>query len=265
MKELVQGAVVETQENTINNVMSVYFDVIEEHTINLQSQITDNWMEDNSVINDHIANEPIIVNLRGLSGELVYEPSETKADGAINTLQATANNKLGNSTMNKLSAIGMLYPPVDNYTQLAKNVIVSAEASYNRYKKIVNKFLSNGYKQARLRKIYQDLIVLREAKTALVIQTPYNTFDNMYIQSLTLRQNNLNYITDIELSLKQLNFVNSLTTTADEQTRDKVNFLQRDEVENHSITQGEPIHAGGGEEFEGDGKYLFKLSAEYNG
>ena len=50
----------------------LYFDIIQEHSINLQSQITDNWLENNSPVNDHIANSPLIISLKGISGELIY-------------------------------------------------------------------------------------------------------------------------------------------------------------------------------------------------
>lgn len=261
VKKLIKGAAVETQDNTTNAAVGVYFDIIQEHSLSLQSQITDNWMENNSVINDHIANQPIIISLRGISGELVYEPSETS--GIVAQIRDFTKNKLGTNAVNKLSAITSLVPPVDNMTQLAKNAVSYTEASYKRYKKIVQRFTSAGRRQERLRKIYQDLNTLRETKTALYVQTPYSSFSDMYIQSLTLRQNELSYITDIEISLKQLYFLDSLTTSANEQTREKVNFLQRDEVENHGKTQGNTMGSEDG--FGGDGNYLFKLSASYNG
>ena len=262
IKKLIKGATVETKDKTIESAVAVYFDVVEEHSISLQSQITDNWLENNQAVNDYIANQPIVVSLRGLSGELVYEPSTSS--GILNEISNGLKNRLGTSMVNKLSVIPALYPPVSNITRLAQNAVVAVESSFNRYKKIINRFTSTTTQQQRLRKIYQDFSTLRENKTPLMVQTPFSTFDNMYIQSLTLRQTNQLYIADIELSLKQLNFTDSEYTKPTEDTRSKCNFLQRDTVEDHGKTQGQDVQLGGVDGDDGNGNYVFKLYVEEN-
>lgn len=253
------GATVEVQDKTKAYTLSVYFDVIEEHSISLQSQITDNWMENNSVVSDHIANQPITVTLRGLSGEVVYIPSTS--EGWLNDL----NNKIPLSvaqTFNKLSPVAALIPPVSNLTQIAKNALTYVESSFKRYKKIIDNFKNPQLKQTRLRKIYQELSEIREGKLPLLVQTPYVALDNMYIQSLVLRQGNQNFITDIELTLKQVYFSETQTTTVNKENREKCNFVQREDVENHGITQGKDIGANGsgGNSDEGDSyNLLFKI------
>lgn len=238
VQENLTGAVVKTQDDTIDNKVVIYFDVIEEHSLSLTSQITDNWTENNTVINDHIANQPIVINLRGISGELVYVPSTTK--GTLNTLYDVANSLSGNTAIktDKLTVIPALIPPVDNITQMAKNAITYSEASSKRYKKIIQNFLNPSVRQSRLKEIYRNLSILRENKTSIIVSTPYDTFDNMYIQSLTLRQGNQSYITDIELSLKQLNFVGTETTKADQSVLAQFNQYQRAAETNKGKVQG---------------------------
>ena len=91
------------------------------------------------------------------------------------------------------------------------------------------------------------MVLLRNSKEPLIVHTPFNTFRDMYIQSLILRQNNQKDITDIEISLKQLSFLNSQTTEANSQKRESCNFIQRDTVENHGIVQGiSEVDGGGG-------------------
>jgi hypothetical protein len=204
----------------------------------MTSQITDNWTENNTVINDHIANQPLVVSLRGLSGEVVYVPSTT--NGVLNTLYNAANSLSKNTAIktDKLGVIAQLLPPVDNVTQLAKNAITYVEASYKRYEKINTDFLSPSLKQTRLKSIYQKLSNAWELKTAFIVETPYTTLDNMYIQSVILRQDNQEFITDIEISLKQVNFTDTLTTAADEAVLAKYNGYQRAEVSNKGKVQG---------------------------
>lgn len=247
-RDHIKGALLTTQSDAISEKVSVYFDIIQEHSISLTSQITDNWMENNTVINDHIANSPLVVNLRGLSGELVYEPSITEEStlalthgGVLTRLYEKINGRIGNIGLQseKLTDIASLFPPVDNITQAAKNAISYVEASVNRYSKVVKDFLTPGIQRAtRLQQIFRDLSTLRENKTALIVYTPYESFDNMYIQTITLRQGNEKYITDIELTLKQCNFTDTLTTTANEEVLAKYNQFQRAGVENHGKVQG---------------------------
>lgn len=236
VQEVFKGAVAKSQDD--DNKIAIYFDIIQEHSINLTSQITDNWMENNTVINDHIANQPLVINLRGLSGEVVYTPSTTK--GVLNDLYNTVNSFSKNTGVktDKLGIIAQLLPPVDNITQKAKNVITYAEASYNRYNKIITDFLNPTLKQTRLKSIYQKLSYYWELKTAFIVQTPYATFENMYIQSLVLRQDNQNFITDIELSLKQVNYTDTLTAKADESVLAKYNGFQRAQESNKGKVQG---------------------------
>lgn len=245
--DLIRGAFLTTQEDTIDNKVAIYFDIVQEHSINLTSQITDNWMENNVVINDHIANSPLIVNLRGLSGELVYEPSITEEStlalahgGILTRLYEKINGKIGNVGLRseKLTDLTSLFPPVDNITQIAKNTVSYVESSVQRYTKYVQDFLDPSIKSSRIKKVFQDLYTLRENKIALIVYTPYETFDNMYIQSLIMRQGNEKYVTDIELSLKQCNFTDTLTTQADEAVLAQYNQFQRAEVENHGKVQG---------------------------
>ena len=254
VQELTAGATVEVQGDNQTYALALYFDIIEEHTISLQSQITDNWMENNTAIADHIANQPLTVSLRGISGELVYVPSTS--EGWLNDIK----NKIPLNITEKLSPIASFYAPVSNVTQIAKNAISYVEASYKRYKKISDDFRNKTVKQQRLRKIYQDLSGIREAKMALLVQTPYATFDNMYIQFLVLRQGNQSNITDIELTLKQAYFTETQYTTANEENREKCNFIQRQEVENHGLTQGvNPDDLGNGMDNGNSYNQLFKV------
>ena len=73
---------------------------------------------------------------------------------------------------------------------------------------------------------------------ALVVNTPFQTFENMYIQSISLKQGNQDYITDIELTLKQINFIGTQTAAADKNVLSKYNQWSRAQVENHGNVQG---------------------------
>lgn len=235
----------EAEQNTLDYNVGVYFDIIQEHSVAIQNQITDNYIENNTAIQDHIAKSPLVISLRGLSGELVYTPPTKALDFLYNTANTFLQNKYTDERIatDKLTAIPALLPPVDNVTQMAKNAVQYVEASVNRYVKIVKNFTSSLDRETRLQEIYNRFIRLRESDTLLRVETPYQTFDNMVIQSLTLRQGDLNYVTDIELTLKQINYATTYTTKPNESVMAKYNAMQRTEEANHGKAQGKSLAA----------------------
>lgn len=228
-----------------------FFDSIQEHSISLQSNITDNFVENNTSIQDHIAKPPVIITLRGLIGELVYTPPgaiinffKDNLDNFLNRVNLGSFSVDGFQITNvlsaeKLSALPQFYPPVDNITQLAKNAAQYIESSVRRYDKIVKNFLTNeDYKMSRLTQVYLDLAELRNANALMIATTPYTSFNNMAIQSVMLRQGNEKYISDIEITLKQMNFAETQTTKPDETVMAKYNAYARAQEANNGKAQG---------------------------
>lgn len=224
-----------------------YFDIINDHSINIQNNITDNYLENGTAVQDCITHSPIVVSLRGLSGEVVYTPPQTALGnirGFIDTKLQQAAPVLSQSVFNtgKLSKLGALLPSVDNVTQSAKNAIQYAEASYRRYEKVVKSFMGSiEEKQTRLQKIYENFIKIRNSNIALVAETPYTTLENMYIQSITLKQDDRDFITDVELTLKQMNFADGETTKIDDNTRSYYNALATAKEVNCGKAQGKNV------------------------
>jgi len=255
----------------INNAVNYYFDVISEHSIELINQITDNYVENNTAIQDHIAQNPLIITVSGLSGEKVfrYDPSvanqllaEARIEAAKRGNDYNLNNLpyqnfwelvgLGSQAkdLNKLSVISELYPPLSNYMQVALNAAELVDTSVSKYSNIYqsifnkengtdnNIFTDGIVKETRLKEIYNNLSQLKSNNTELIVSTPYGIFPNMYIQSVRLRQGNELYTTDIEMTLKQLRFSNVTTTAADKNVMAKLNQYARANIENNGTAQG---------------------------
>lgn len=240
IKNKLTGAVVKTAEDTDPTEAAYYFDVLTEHSISVQNQITDNYIENNTAIQDHIAQSPIVVSVRGFIGELVYKPPTKALDFLYDTINDPLKNNLksGRVVSDKLLAIPALLPPVDNVTQMAKNAVQYVEASVDRYIKIAKNFISETDKITQLEKIYSKFMVFRTHNTELTVVTPFKTFGNMYIQSITFTQGNENFSGDIQLTLKQLNFTTTETTQPDESVRAKYNAIARTDEANHGKAQG---------------------------
>lgn len=232
---------------TINNNVGYYFDIITEHAISVQNQITDNFLENNTAVQDHIAHNPITVSLSGLSAEVFYESPNWALNKAYNKYNTFVQEKFGNTKANeyllsdKLLAIPQLVPGVDNVTQIAKNAVQYVESSYRRYEKIVKNFINKNIKETRLRQIYRELKELSDTNTALIVETPFIALDNMYIQSISLRQGNENYITDLSVTLKQIQYADVSITEPDKNVMAKYNQFARAELENNGKAQGKSV------------------------
>ena len=70
------------------------------------------------------------------------------------------------------------------------------------------------------------------------VETPFKTFQDMYIQSISLRQANVLYSMDIEITFKQGYFTDTKWTEADQAVLDRYNQWQRAEEENQGKVQG---------------------------
>lgn len=233
-----------------DNNIAVYFDVITDHSINIQNQISDNWLENNTSVQDAIAQSPITITLSGISSELVYIPS-TKDKRFLRNVYESINNQLKGLTDNtplrnyvmtdKLTVIPELLPPVDNVTQAAKNLVTQVEDNIARYQKIAKNFLRKINNETRLQEIYNKLISLRETNSELIVETPFKTFESMYIQSVSLTQGEQNHIVNISMTLKQLNFTDIEVTKANQDVLAKYNAIQRAPVENHGKVIGKKV------------------------
>ncbi len=247
----IQGALVVSSANEPDNNIAVYFDIITEHSVSIQNQITDNWLENNSAVQDAISHSPITITLSGISGELVYVPC-TNDKRFLRSIYNAINAKIKGEPYvdklkdydmpNKLAVIPELLPPVDNVTQIARNLVSQVEDNIARYKKVVDNFILNKNDESRLQEIYRKLTILRDNNTSLVVETPFATFKSMYIQSISFNQGNENYSANISMTLKQLNFSDVVTTNVDTARLAEINASKQAEVENHGIVRGKTVN-----------------------
>ena len=254
-------------ENNEQFARYLFFNTVTDDTVNFQSNITDNWVENNTVIQDHIAVSPVTVTMRGLLGELVYTSEQAVKDYESVLAQANVLNskdavlgQFGNLKFNdadgKLTAINAYFPEASNATQLAQSMWDRHEASAKKARKIANILigqannnlaskmnaysgLSTNARQSKIKQISEELKNYWIERKPFTVNTPFGDFENMYIQSVTLHQGNENFIGEIDITLKQLRFAQTLTTKADKEVLAKYNACARAEEQNYGKAQGE--------------------------
>lgn len=249
---------IELNENLIRYL---FFKTVTDDSVSFQSQITDNWVENNTAIQDHIAISPVTITMKGLIGECYYTSEQAIKDYESALAQANYENSKDAILINfgdfyklrddgKLTSISAYFPEVSNITQAAQNMWDRHEVAYKKARKISNILtgqannnlsskmnaysgLNSNLKESELKKIAESLKDYWINRKAFIANTPFGDFDNMYIQSVTLHQGNENFIGDIDITLKQIRFVETLTTNADKDVLAKYNAYAQAEIENN--------------------------------
>lgn len=241
---IIEGSVSKTEAALIDNNINFWFQIIEEDGLSLQSQITDNYIENNTAIQDHIALSPVTITLSGYIGETVYQPPLNFFNSITSSLNDFAANKFGITITDKLSPISALLPSVSNITEAARNAVQYTESSYRRYEKILNQFKSlkkkeqkqptetvQQYTANKLKDIWQS-------RKMVEVITPWGRYEDMQILSINFRQGNTTGSTNLSVTLKQINYASTQTTQPNKKVMAMFNAIQRTDEANHGKAQG---------------------------
>lgn len=174
------------------------FDIVDNESLSVEYDITDHFTESNYYINDHVVKKPIVITLSGFIGELVFR-SPSGVEGALQEISSrleTVEAYLGDYTPGAVQEI-------QRVTQQAESAVSAINQTLDKVQNLVGFFEGEGPEENFQQKAYKNLLALANRK--LEVQTPWDFFDNMFIQAISLTQGGeSNQITDISVTLKQL-------------------------------------------------------------
>jgi len=191
------------------------FDIEGETSINLTTEITDHYLEDNSAVQDHIAIRPKKAVLKSYVGELVY-----REDDSTDTFVQKA--------VQKLTTLFAYRPPIARAAQQAidfiRNGSISDISLDNITLETINKttdywaFVKNlGGGTSRQQQAYMYFKGLMEGKYLVSVQTPFEFMNNMAIESIVAIQGeDSRFISDFSITLKQIRTVTILNVQQNE-------------------------------------------------
>lgn len=186
---------------TSPGISGFVFDIPQTETITLSSDITDNFTEDNSFINDHRIIKPTKISLTGLVGELVIKSGfqdlilET-LQSSLTTIDAYAGQYTNGMTQTIQEIFSTGVNAVSRATQLA-----------NRAKNIILGFDGEGQYNNLQQRAFNNLRSLFQSNTILTVQTPWEYYDNMLIETVEFTQNEeTEFETEISVTLKEIRF-----------------------------------------------------------
>ncbi len=197
-------------------------------SLNLTSQITTHYTEENYHINDHWALEPIKYTLTGLIGELIYRPAKNwsaKAERAF---------------IDYLKPLGVISPTFDSYTQSAINLTNALEESYRRYENTIKKTLrtigwSDSVRTSNQEFVITQLEKLRRNRQLVSIYTPYGVYEDMAIGVINASQEGTLYQSSLEIQLQNWRTVTSDTREATKEEKAMLAKIQGATATQHGV------------------------------
>jgi hypothetical protein len=190
-----------------------------ENTAQLQSDITDHFIEDNTAIQDQIALKPERITVHGFIGELndVF-PVGIPNNGQISALLAPVDSFIPGFTAAGQAAINTAFAAYQT-AQAVQNAAVSVwgALSGGNGQTVIgsNGISAEGASQGLQQTVFQQFYLYWRNRTLFSIQTPWAVFTNMAIEELKATQDETTrMITDFYISFKMLRFSNTFLETA---------------------------------------------------
>lgn len=250
-QEILKGAIIKVEDagNRFDEV-ALYFDYIEDETLSTEVSITDNYVESNYSVQDHIAVKPKVYRLRGCVGEIVYQNQFEWIEKIASKIY---NNPVLKKTLEKTKPIKAISPIVSNYTQLAINLVNQIESSYKRYKQMLDDFTGKRvYKDKRqqtvvavLNQILQNRIPVKLTNFKFEY-TPFKEgqYNKLYyLQSVSAHQGDNNFITDIEVTIKEFRIATTKVTALNKSKYGDITVtdVQKSDLQNEGIAKGQTL------------------------
>ena len=180
------------------------FDTRGDEEVTLESDITDNWVEDNSTMQDHIGLKPMSITLTGYVGELKTTPRTE-----IQAVQQTSSSIM--------QAVSPLLPKL---TTQAQYIFNRTEEMYNVYKKANE---TEERLEGTLKKIpvpeeaskqqqafgrFYEMWATRQLST---IYTPFGAFTSMAIETINAKQGEDSaWISEFSVTFKKIRIADTI-------------------------------------------------------
>jgi len=179
------------------------FDMPETHQISLKANITEHFVEDNSVMQDHIAISPRTITLSGKVAEVALIQSQYQKYAATVLARLTSlgvlKGQMSITAQELLSQFAQAQQLVDNIVGSATDIAA---------------IIQDGNVKTKQQKFFQDFQGMFYRRALVSVETPWQTFEQMAIESITFDQDESTQDwSTVTITLKEMNFANTKTIT----------------------------------------------------
>jgi len=175
-------------------------------SITLTSDVPDNYVEDGSVINDHIINNPVTISIDGEVAD-VNEKVLFVPEIALKAIDKSAE------ILDSLSIVKKTKQQLEKINEFAKplgNAYKDVEDSFDQGQQLYDYF--SGQKAKTIQDDFFDFLnQIYYSKQLITIEMPFRDYKNMRITSLTIsKDNTTNQALKYKLSAKEVRFAETI-------------------------------------------------------
>lgn len=218
-KSFEEEYLIEPQDGTLRPLK---LQIIGNESISMSSDITDNYVENNVALQDHISIKPMIYTVEGEVGELIWYSKNG------------SNDVLGN-VANKLYPIASFSQTLSKGAARVQNTalkVLGVIDSIDNYVTRMWNFFENNESDTEQKKVYKYLLMLWQARTPINIKTPWSNLSNFVIQNIEISQPDRT----VEKSKIRISFKEFKTVKRKKTSFDINKYLGRGSAQNAELT-----------------------------
>jgi len=179
------------------------FDIIDDENVDLDSDITDHYVENNTAIQDHIALRPEQFTLKGFVAELtdIFPTVNLSILTAVQALQLIKSFSPDFTTQ-----ADQVYEQIEKAASQALQSVSLAENLFDLF----NQKNTSATRQQRAYNFFYSMWASRQL---CQVETPWNIFLNMAIDRIKIKQDaETKMISDIHITFKKIRQVKTITS-----------------------------------------------------
>lgn len=196
------------------------FDTRGDEDVTLESEITDNWVEDNATMQDHIGLKPMTITLSGYVGELKTTP-RTEEKAVYETVSSITQ------------ALTPLLPELTVQSQYIFNVAQETYDIYKKANKTVDR-IENALAQipvpdevSKQQQAFGKFYEMWQTRQLSTVYTPFGAFNSMAIEKVTAKQSEDGvYISEFSITFKQVRIAKTIYVNKNKAGRAKDTLSQ---------------------------------------
>ena len=193
--------------NPPHGIAGFLLDVVEDDGSDLESDITDHYVEDNTAIQDHIALRPETITVTGKVAELVKAAPTARPVAVV---------------PNTLPNVPELTPVLTDAAQAKQDAsvasITEADAGVSSSQSLYGYYESLSRQQPGQTKqsyVYGYFYQLWKGRQLFSVETPWGIFENMAIQSMNAKQGpESRSVSEFSITFKKIRTASSITINA---------------------------------------------------
>lgn len=193
-------------DNPPPGVAGYLFNIVTDDAVDLESEITDHFIENNTAIQDHIALKPEIISVRGLVAELAgIQPTQGNISQQTNALPEIP---------------GYLPEFTDGVVQTMVQMEIEPErqqAAISDSQSLFGYYNSRSPQEPNQTKqsyVFGYFYQLWKGRQLFSVETPWGIWNNMAIMSLNATQGeDTRTVSDIRIQFKRISKVETVTIT----------------------------------------------------